>query len=142
LVVFSRGPDMANRVSEAEFDARLNREPLRLVYVDLGGDGVDGDVEALARNGRIDAASPTALTTAFERAASLVKQLSGSYYLVSYCSPGRSGLRRLRIDVSVVGDDLETHSSSLHTEFDATGFSQGCNSANPPRFTPAAQRKP
>jgi hypothetical protein len=140
LVVFSRGPDMAGRVSETDFEHRLSNNPTRLIYVDVSGDRVDADVEALSRNGRVDATSVSELPTTLERTASLVKQLSSNYYLVSYCSPGRSGKRRLRIDVEVVGDDLETRSGSLFTEFDASGFTQGCNALNPPRFTTTTPR--
>jgi hypothetical protein len=36
--------------------------------------------------------------------------------------------------VQVVGDDLEVDSAEFSASFDASNFTRGCNSANPPRF--------
>lgn len=134
LVVFSRGPDFAGRVSPSEFKSRLERTKHKMLLVSVTGDPSEAELASSSAYGRIDAEAGGDLSAAFNQAASKVEQLSRSYYLVSYCSPARSGVRRLRIEAQVVNDDLQVETGSVEVQFDSTGFTRGCNSANPPRF--------
>lgn len=134
LVLFTRGPDVAGRVSQDEFERRLSRNRHRLIAVSLNGDSTSSDLARLARNGRIEALSAEPLSSAFGKAASRVAELSGNHYLISYCSPARDGKRHLTVEVQVVQDDLETKRGTFETTFDAAGFTAHCDSSQLPQF--------
>jgi hypothetical protein len=134
LVVFSRGPDVAGRVTVPEFEARLRRSHHRMVLVNVVGDRTDDQSTALAEDGQIQATAAESLPIAFEQAASTVDRLLGHYYVVSYCSPARGGSNRLRVAVQVVNDDLQVVTDEFDTNFNASGFTGGCDSSDPPHF--------
>jgi len=134
MVVFSRGPDVAGRVAEADFNGRVENTTHQLVYIDVSGDPTDKSTTLLAKSSRIDAQAPDTLPIAFEEAGMVASHLTAQYYLLSYCSPARAGMRRLKVEVTVPGTGNEVETDSFETSFDATDFSPGCNSGNPPRF--------
>jgi hypothetical protein len=137
LVVFSRGPDAAGRVPEYQFEMRLSQSPHKLVLVNVAGDPLDSQSALLSKDGRFQALAVESLPIAFEEAASTVEKLSNQYYLVSYCSPARARESRVRVEVQVVSDELQVDTGAVEASFDASGFTRGCNSSNPPQFTRA-----
>ncbi len=139
LVVFSRGPDVAGRVGDVEFDERVSKSEHQFVYVNVAGDPTNDRVTALTRRGKVEAQATDTLPIAFEDAAILANKLSTQYYLLSYCSPARAGERILRVEVEVSDANGKTESDAFETRFDSSGFSPSCSSSNPPRFS-VAQR--
>ena len=59
------------------------------------------------------------------------------YYLLSYCSPSRAGKRWVRVDVSFTKLDGSQRTGSIEHDFDATGFTAGCDAKRPPSFAVA-----
>ena len=98
------------------------------------GDGAY--VRRWGRSGLFTAQSADDLGPVFDEAAERVLALERSHYLVSYCSPSRSGRRTLRIEVTTTAGGGEEKQGHLQEEFDSTGFGPGCNSRQPPRFAP------
>lgn len=141
LVVFSRGPDIAGRLAEDELEDRLDASGHRNVFIGVQGDVSDNAESRLARHGKELAQSEETLPIAFEETASLVSSLIGQYYLLSYCSPSRAGLRKLEVTVTVPLPDGKDETDSFSAEFDSQGFGPGCNSSRPPRFV-VARRAP
>jgi hypothetical protein len=137
LVVFSRGPDVAGRVPASDLEQRLDKTNYQLVYVDVAGDEGDSATNTLGKRNRIDAQGADTLPIAFEEAGTIASRLTQQYYLISYCSPARAGTRQLKIEVTVPGVDNDPETDAFETEFDATGFTPGCNAGNPPRFVVA-----
>ncbi len=137
LVVFSRGSDVAGRVPVAEFEARLRQTQHSIVSIDVVGDPLNDQSSQLSKDGKIHAQAVESLPIAFEEAARTVENLSGQYYLLSYCSPARAGEHRLRVEVQVVSDELQLDTGEVETSFTAAGFTRGCSSANPPQFSRA-----
>jgi hypothetical protein len=135
LVVFSRGPDVAGRVSDADLDQRLHHAEHQLIYVTVAGDPSDKRTTALSSLGKIEAQAADTLPIALEDAAALASRLSSKYYLLSYCSPARAGERALRVEVLVNDADGHSETDAFETRFDSTGFSPSCNSNTPPRFS-------
>jgi hypothetical protein len=135
LVVFSRGPDIAGRVPAKEFEDRISHTEHQLIYVDVAGDPISEQTTALTIRGKIEAQAVDTLPIAFENAAILANQLRSQYYLLSYCSPARSGKRNLRVEVQANDAEGQTETDAFETVFDSTGFSPSCNSGNPPRFS-------
>ncbi|MGC4065495.1 MAG: hypothetical protein QM784_12780 [Polyangiaceae bacterium] len=134
LVVFSRGPDIAGRVSSTEFEERTKDNEHQLVYIDVAGDGADEATTRLGEHHAVRSQGPENLPIAFEEAGAIAARLTEQYYLISYCSPARAGQRTLRIEVTVPSTDNEIETDGFETTFDATGFTPGCNSGTPPRF--------
>jgi hypothetical protein len=137
LVVFSRGPDIAGRVPSAEFEERTKGTEHQLVYIDVAGDGTDDATTRLGEHHSVRSQGPENLPIAFEEAGAIASRLTEQYYLISYCSPARAGQRTLRIEVTVPSTENEIETDGFETTFDATGFTPGCNSGNPPRFVVA-----
>lgn len=134
LVVFSRGPDVAGRVKAEEFDRRVNEAPYQLVYIDVTGDATDSSTAKLSEKNHVASQGADTLAIAFEEAGSVAAHLTEQYYLLSYCSPARAGVKQLTVQVTVPGVNNEPETDSFEASFDATGFSPGCTSGNPPRF--------
>ncbi len=141
LVVFSRGPDLAGRVSEEELKPKLGESAPQLYYIGVEGDATDSTVSTLGRSGHVNSQAGSPLPIAFQDAASAVAKLSEQYYLLSYCSPSRAGERQLRIEVSVPAAEGADERDTIETHFDSTGFTAGCNSSQPPRFVVAKTEK-
>jgi hypothetical protein len=129
LVVFSGGGDLAGRVSASELAARLDRSTATLITIGIGD---NPELVRLGRNGYVDAHSKDTLSLAFEDAAHRVDADTAKYYLLSYCSPARAERRNVRIELKVLDDQGKPETGSVDTEFDASGFTPGCD----PRATP------
>jgi hypothetical protein len=133
LVVFARGADLAGRVSESELDSVLSTTKHDVIGVGIGEDTSYLD---FARGGVIQAQAADTLPIAFEEAGSRAAKLHGKYYLVTYCSPARSGRRSVRLVVEYTNERGDEKSGSSSYEFDAKGFGPGCRSSALPRFDP------
>jgi hypothetical protein len=133
LVVFTRGDDLAGRVT-----ADAVREKVQSTPHEIYGIGIDGpdahQLDELARDGVKKSASVTDVPIAFENMAILLEQAADKFYLVQYCSPGRSGIRRVRVEVQHDGKEGQVSKGSLDLELDATGFSGGCDPEARPTF--------
>ena len=135
LVVFTRGPDLAGRVSSVDLAHAIDDTHDEVVALGIA-DQAGHALADIGKSAVVHAASADALGTAFEEAATKVRDLYGKYYLIAYCSPARSGTRYLKLEVSyrnVKGD--EKH-GSFSEEFSANGFGPGCNPQALPRFAP------
>jgi len=133
LVVFTRGPDLAGRVSVEQLDAALERTHAELVAISVGNArGVR--LEQIGRDGVVSVPTLTHVERAFEQGADRVAALEHSHYLLSYCSPARAGERKLRVEVRTQGAKGQSVSGAFETAFDARGFSSGCDPKAPPQF--------
>jgi len=132
LVVFAGGPDLAGRVEPSSLRATLDEREHAVIAIGIGEDA--GTLREIARDGYFDAHSADTLSLAFEEAAHRVHARYQQHYLFAYCSPARAGKRRLRLEVRLTGEDGATRSGEAQAEFDATGFSAGCEPNAPPRF--------
>jgi hypothetical protein len=143
FVVFSAGPDLANRVAEAAMVERLKQSRDNIYFVGMQKD-VNGDAsQTLSRSGKELRAELSQLPEAFEGITRLVSSDMNSHYVLSYCTPARSGKRTVRVEVDVVDDDLKIETGVVESQFEAAGFSTGCNAAKPPRLSaikPAATK--
>jgi hypothetical protein len=135
LVVFSMGPDIASRTTAASLDERLAQNKNHLYFVGLKSDSRDAVVRELSRNGQALAPDVTHLSEAFDEMSELVSANMNGHYVLSYCTLARSGERHSRVEVDVVSDELEVETGSVESQFNAAGFSTGCNAAKPPRFS-------
>jgi hypothetical protein len=133
LVLYARGPDLAGRVDDRKVWDVLDKSKHQVIAVGLG-DGAY--LKRWGRSGLFTAQSADDLGPVFDEAADRVLALERSHYLVSYCSPARSGRRTLRIEVTTTAGGGEEKQGHVQEEFDSTGFGPACNSREPPRFSP------
>jgi len=132
LVVFSLGPDMANRTSESVLDERLSKTKDNIYFVGIQSEANGAVAQTLARNGKALSADLSHLPEAFADVTSLVVANMNSHYVLSYCSLARSGKPNVRVKVDIVNDELETATGALESQYNAAGFSKGCNAARLP----------
>jgi hypothetical protein len=133
LVIYSSGPDVANRVDADQAHDAVWESPYDVIAIGVA-ERADA-VEGLARNALIRAQSDGTLPIAFEEAASKSLEQLAKHYLVSFCSPARAGVRQLRVEVTYAnpaGDELR---GDFETELNAKGFGPGCNPQVTPRLT-------
>lgn len=133
LVVFSDGTDRAARVSEGDMRKAIKDTEYDVFAIGLGAEMSEEQLEDVGKNGTAMAADRGAVVQAFDTIAKRIEDLTKSYYLLSYCSPARAGSHKVRIEAVLKVGDRERR-GSVDTEFDAAGFRQGCNSAQPPDF--------
>jgi hypothetical protein len=131
LVVYSRGPDLAGRATEDQVWQELDRSHYAAFAIGVG-EPEGYWLQNIGRSGVVKAQSLDSVGIAFEDMATKVDARLDAFYLVSYCSPARAGVRRLRLEVSYPNKEGEVRKGSLSHEFDATGFEAGCD----PRATP------
>lgn len=137
LVVFTRGPDLAGRVSAATLSQALDKTHDELFAVGVGSDKNDFSLETIGRDGIERAPAIDAVGVALERAANTVSAAEHADYLLAYCSPARSGKRWLRVEVTIIGKKGDKTTGSVETQFNSTGFGPGCDSHAVPQFVVA-----
>jgi hypothetical protein len=141
LVIFTRGPDLAGRVSEADAAKALDDTHDNVIALGIA-DRAGSALDQIGKSGTVKAQSPDSLGVGFEEAATKTRDLYDKYYLIAYCSPARGGTRRLKVEVSyrdLKGNDKH---GSFSQDFDASGFGPGCNPESVPRFVPQMIAKP
>jgi hypothetical protein len=139
LVVFSRGPDAAGRLTDQQLRKLLEQTRHHLLAIGLQNTPRDYYLTELGRTETLRAQDEQKLGPTFESAASRVNALYDMYYLVSYCSPARAGVRRLRLQVDFKTPQGDEKRGRVEREFDATGFGPGCDPETPPRFALSAE---
>ncbi len=139
LAVFTRGPDLAGRYPRDQLNDVLSSNKSKLVLIDVTGDTQDEVASQVSESGVIHAQSAETLPIAFEDTASLVDGLREQYYLISYCSPSRAGTRSLSVTVSVPVAEGKDEKASFGAQFDAKGFSAGCDPQKVPTLVLKSQ---
>lgn len=142
LVVLTRGPDLAGRVTRETSTEAIESSGHAVLAIGVGEDPPDFRLEDYGPEGVTRAKSADALGKAFEEMATRLVERDGSYYLLSYCSPARSGTRQLEVEVVVKEAEGGERTSSVQTDLDATGFGPGCDPKRTPRFVVAPAAKP
>jgi hypothetical protein len=135
LVVFTDGTDRASRVPAGEMEQHVREKPFDVFAIGLGGEIKPSELEAIGKSGTAMAADGRSIVKAFDDIGSRVEARTRSYYLLSYCSPARAGVHRVRIEAVVKdaqGNGEQT--GSVENDFDATGFGPGCDPNSPPSF--------
>ncbi len=141
LLVFTRGPDLAARVTEDQLWNTLDTTRHQVMAMGVGEDD-QPHLDVIGRSGILRAQSVDAIPIAFEDAAMKVRAALERYYLISYCSPSRAGVRALRVEVSITDREGQEVVGDVQLEFNADGFGPGCDPKAPPRFVIQAPVSP
>jgi hypothetical protein len=141
LVVFTRGPDLAGRVTEVDIEKALDDTHDNVLAVSIA-EQAGRALDTIGKSGTVKAQNADAVGIAFEEAASKTRDLYEKYYLLAYCSPARSGTRRLKVEVHYRDTEGNEKHGSFSQDFDASGFGPGCNPESVPRFLAQVIAKP
>jgi hypothetical protein len=141
LVVFTRGADLAGRVSAVDVEKALDDTPDNVIAVSIAEQAGHalGDI---GKSGTVKAQNADSVGIAFEEAATKTRAVYDKYYLIAYCSPARNGVRRLKVEVAYRDVKGNEKHGSFSQDFDASGFGPGCNPDSVPRFVPQVSPKP
>jgi hypothetical protein len=134
LVVFTDGTDRARRVKWEDVQKALDTTPYEVFAIGLGAELQDAQLSALGKDGTAKAGDKASVVKAFDEIAARIEATMKAYYLLSYCSPARAGKHELTIVAHAkteAGDDYE---GSLKDQFDAAGFTVGCDPNQRPSF--------
>ena len=141
MVVFTRGPDLAGRVTEADAEKALDDTHDNVIALGIA-EQAGRALDEIGKNGMVKAQNAEALGPAFEEAALKTRGVYDKYYLIAYCSPARGGTRRLTVEVNYRTPQGDDKHGSFSQDFDASGFGPGCNPESVPRFVPRVGEPP
>jgi hypothetical protein len=133
LLVFTLGPDLAARVTEDQLWNTLDTTRHQVMAMGVGEED-QPHLDVIGRSGILMAQSVDTIPIAFEDAAMKVRAALERYYLISYCSPSRAGVRTLRVEVSITDREGQEVVGDVQLEFNADGFGPGCDPKALPRF--------
>jgi hypothetical protein len=138
LVVFSDGADRAARVTREQMQQAINDpsyEHFELFAIGIGDEAelAQANLSEIGRNGTEQGADRAKVKDAFDRIAGKIEAHSKRFYLLSYCTPARSGEHVVRIALK----DEKLGTGSLEYRFEAAGFGPppDCNPERAPTFS-------
>lgn len=141
LVVFTAGADRAGRATAEQMQQAVDGSGHQAFAIGVGAQG-SYELGPLGKNGAAWTPSLGAIGPVLEEAAESVDRLYERHYLLSYCSPGRAGTRRVRVEVVHETHDGKQLKGDLTFEIDATGFDAGCDPTAAPAFVSAGSATP
>ena len=135
LVVFSDGTDRAARIPKDQMRKAVKDSPYQIFAIGLGSELQESELKDIGKDGTAKAADKTTVVKAFDEIAKKIEGSTKAYYLLSYCSPSRAGLHEVKVEASYKDADGKTErTGTLKSEFDAAGFTHGCDPNTPPTF--------
>jgi hypothetical protein len=125
IVTLARGPDLAGRKTEKEVRSAIygsgyefySISPEELKFDLLG---------TLGKDKSFTYPTVDTLPMRFQDLGMRVRAAWQSHYVISYCSPGRAGTRKLKIKVSYESESGAKRTATASSSFEATGFQAGC----------------
>lgn len=123
MLIFTDGTDQAGRVSSssAEATVRSLSSQYSVFTIGLGSEIDENTLRKFGRDGFELAVNSFDLNQAFLDIANKIKSAAGSFYVLEYCSPKRSGEHTIQIRAN-----FDDRSGRFSTNFNATGFTGGC----------------
>ncbi len=141
LVVFSDGTDRAARVSREEMLEALGKEEyveFEVFAIGVGAEMEEERLSEIGRDGTELVEDEAGVRTAFERVAKRIDDQAHRFYLLSYCSPSRSGEHTVRIEAKAdrKPNGKPKKRGSVGWTFDAKGFGPppDCDPQRQPSF--------
>jgi len=135
VVVFTDGTDRANRVKLDDMQKAVDEAEYDMFAIGLGAEIKEDQIGKVGKDGTAMASDKSQVTAAFDKIAKRIDSKMRSYYLLSYCTPARSGEHEVEIEAIAPGPDGKgERKGRLRTKFDSTGFGPNCDPNRPPKF--------
>lgn len=125
IVLFTDGTDQASRFSEDAALRAVNEANRNISFFTIGL-GAEIDAEVLADIGKtasVFAGNKEELEATFNQISQRVAEQANSFYLFEYCTPKRDGSGENNLVIQLTNGGLQ---GAVQTEFDADGFTGGC----------------
>lgn len=133
LVVLTTGPDRAGRITQEQLQGAVDATNEQVIALGIG-DEKAFEIDTIGKDGTDWAPSLGGVGPLLDDASSKVQSMMERYYLLSYCSPARAGMRRLKVEVVHTTLEGEERKGNFELDFDATGFGPGCDPKATPGF--------
>lgn len=125
IVTLVRGPDLAGRKTEKEVRSAIYDSGYE--FYSISAEELKFDLlSTLGKDEGFTYPTLDTLPMRFQDLGMRVRSAWQSHYLISYCSPGRAGTRKLKIKVRYESESGAKRSAATKSSFDATGFQAGC----------------
>lgn len=134
LAVIARGPDLAGRTSKERLDERLGQIGHHVFVLGVEKEPNTGFSQDIGRHGHVIATSVDNMESQLAELATMLEEDVQQYYLLSYCSPARSGQRLLLVEVTSPQGDGSESTGSVEVQFTSDGFTSGCDATKIPAF--------
>ncbi len=129
VATFLTGPDLAGRITDRDLQKAITESGYE--FYSLAPQGVRfNTLHQIGQDKRFEYSSMDTLPMRFADFGMRVRDSWKSHYLVSYCSPARAGVRKLKVRVKFESNQGKTRTGSSKSEFDASGFEGGCQAKN------------
>lgn len=125
VVIFTDGTDQAGRYLKNNAYSAVNAAStgIKIFTIGLGGEIDEEVLNRVGTDGSVFASDQTQLEQTFQEVGQTISAEANSYYLFEYCSPKRDGSGRNKLRILANSNGIV---GSVLTEFDATGFTGGC----------------
>jgi len=134
VIVIAQNPDLAGRVSEPEARTFVQDSPHNYLLLTVGQWATQTDVSWLGKTQALKAGSFATMGTPLEAIADAVENDFFRYYVVSYCTPARTGTRDFTLEVTATDEHGQSQSGSTRGSFEAKDFGTHCHSNMMPAF--------
>ena len=134
IVVIAQNPDLTGRVSEPEARKFVQDSPHNYFLLTVGKWATQTDVSWLGKTQALQAASFNTMSSPLEAIADSVENDFFRFYVVSYCTPARTGTRELTLDVTASDDKGQSQTGRTSAAFEAKDFGPNCHSNTTPSF--------
>ncbi|MDT0621506.1 vWA domain-containing protein [Croceitalea vernalis] len=125
VVLFTDGTDQASRyMEESALNAVNNANPnISFFSIGLGAEIDTAVLSDIGKTASVVASNAAELETTFNQISARVSEQANSFYLFEYCTPKRDGSGDNNLVIQLTNGALQ---GAVQTEFDATGFTGGC----------------
>lgn len=140
LVVFTDGTDRASRVTQEDMLEEMGKEEyanFQIFVIGVGGEIEEDALSEIGRDGTELATDDEKVRESFERVAERIDKQAKRFYLLSYCTPARSGEHTVQISATRTNDKgKKDGSGSLEYAFSADKFGPppACDPNRKPAF--------
>jgi len=132
VITLLNGPDLAGRTDEAAVRKAIFESGYTFLSVAPKGVAIAG-LSLIGQTRQYEYDTIDTLPMQLSDLGMHVRALFNSHYVLSYCSPGRAGERKLKVVVKSEGDSGMGHRGSTKSKFSAQGFVGGCADGGAPQ---------
>lgn len=130
IVTLVRGPDLAGRKTVKEVRSAIYDSGYE--FYSIAPEDLKFDLlGTLGKEKSFTYPTIDTLPMRFQDLGMRVRTAWQSHYVLSYCSPGRAGTRKLKIKVNFESESGAKRTASTSGSFDSTGFQAGCGAKAP-----------
>lgn len=144
IITLLHGPDLAGRTDEGAVRKAIFESGYTFISVAPKGAAIAG-LSLVGHSRQYEFDTIDTLPMQLSDVGMHVRALFNSHYVLSYCSPGRAGERKLKVVVKSEGESGMGQRGSTKTKFSAQGFVGGCTEGGAPqvvKLTPAPAPAP